>query len=215
MKPTILFKNLGVDREAPHTRQQFNMNPDFLAESEGVNVQEQVQQLPQLQKLQADVDDIEQEYKDAVKAAVANKEMQAEYLENRLESLIDKQEAVLQQMMSRKPGFLTLPGQKAKWQTQIQQLQSLLSRLHNRLETVKEIHDGMGVHGSRIHELATAKVRHEKPELAAGWDDIRSAQRAHENLMRKLAKEQKTKQERELALSISKGRFLSLTRTIT
>ena len=33
--------------------------------------------------------------------------------------------------------------------------------------TVKEIHDGMGLHGPRIHELATGdKVRHDKPELA-------------------------------------------------
>ncbi len=35
---------------------------------------------------------IEQEYKDAVEAAVADKETQAENLENRLESLIDKKQ---------------------------------------------------------------------------------------------------------------------------
>ncbi|XIY54503.1 IncP plasmid survival protein KfrC family protein (plasmid) [Escherichia coli] len=110
-----------------------------------------------LQDSQTDAGNIEQEYKDAVEAAVADKETQAENLENRLESLIDKQEAVLQQMMSRQPGFLALPGKKAKWQSQVQQQQSLLSRLQNRLETVKEIHDGMGLHGPRLHELATVK----------------------------------------------------------
>ncbi|WP_407214845.1 IncP plasmid survival protein KfrC family protein [Enterobacter kobei] len=112
-------------------------------------------------------------------------------------------------MMSRQPGFLALPGQKAKWQSQVQQQQSVLSRLQNRLETVKEIHDGMGLHGPRIHELATAKVRHDKPELAEGWDEMRAAQRAHENLMRKQAKEQKEKLQREQAPSLSKGNGLS------
>lgn len=66
-----------------------------------------------------------------------------------------------------------------------------------------------------IHELATAKVRHDKPELAEGWDEMRAAQRAHENLMRKQAKEQKEKLQREQTPSLSKGNGLSLTRTIT
>ena len=226
MKPTTTFKNPGAVRDTSSPHQQLDITPDLLAESEAVNIQEQVQQLhdeqqqlindpSHLQDSQTDAGNIEQEYKDAVEAAVADKETQAENLENRLESLIDKQEAVLQQMMSRQPGFLALPGQKAKWKSQVQQQQSLLSRLQNRLETVKEIHDGMGLHGPRIHELATAKVRHDKPELAEGWDEMRAAQRAHENLMRKQAKEQKEKLQREQAPSLSKGNGLSLTRTIT
>ncbi len=226
MKPTTPFKNPGAVRDTSPPRQQPDITPDLLAESEAVNIQEQVQQLYDeqqqlindpyhLQDSQTDAGNIEQEYNDAVEAAVADKETQAENLENRLESLIDKQEAVLQQMMSRQPGFLALPGQKAKWKSQVQQQQSLLSRLQNRLETVKEIHEGMGLHGPRIHELAKAKVRHDKPELAEGWDEMRAAQRAHENLMRKQAKEQKEKLQREQAPSLSKGNGLSLTRTIT
>ncbi|EAY5119524.1 traN-like protein [Salmonella enterica] len=227
MKLTTPFNNPGVVRDTSLHRQQPDIKPDLLAESEAVNIQEQVQQLndeqqqqlindpSHLQGSQADAGNIEQEYKNAVEAAVAEKEIQAENLENRLESLIDKQEAILQQMMSRQPGFLALPGQKVKWQVQVQQQQSLLSRLQNRLEAVKEIHEGMGLHGSRIHELAKAKVRHDKPELAEGWDEMRAAQRAHENLMRKQAKEQKEKLQREQTPSLSKGNSLSLTRTIT
>ncbi len=227
MKLTTPFNNPGVVRDTSLHRQQPDIKPDLLAEWEAVNIQEQVQQLndeqqqqlinepSHLQDSQADAGNIEQEYKNAVEAVVAEKEIQAENLENRLESLIDKQEAILQQMMSRQPGFLALPGQKVKWQVQVQQQQSLLSRLQNRLEAVKEIHEGMGLHGPRIHELAKAKVRHDKPELAEGWDEMRAAQRAHENLMRKQAKEQKEKLQREQVPSRSKGNSLSLTRTIT
>ncbi|MGC0165521.1 traN-like protein, partial [Escherichia coli] len=143
MKPTTPFKNPGAVRDTSSPYQQLDITPDLLAESEAVNIQEQVQQLhdeqqqlindpSHLQDSQTDAGNIEQEYKDAVEAAVADKETQAENLENRLESLIDKQEAVLQQMMSRQPGFLALPGQKAKWKSQVQQQQSLLSRLQNR-----------------------------------------------------------------------------------
>ncbi|EIR2562972.1 TPA: IncP plasmid survival protein KfrC family protein [Escherichia coli] len=214
MKLTTPFNNPGVVWDTSLHRLQSDIKPDLLAESEAVNILEQVQQLND-EQLQLINDPIEQEYKDAVEAAVVEKETQAENLENRLESLIDKQEAILQQMMSRQPGFLALPGQKVKWQVQVQQQQSLLSRLQNRLETVKDIHEGMGLHGPRIHELATAKVRHDKPELAEGWDEMRAAQRAHENLMRKQAKKQKEKLQREQIPSLSKGNSLRLTRTIT
>ncbi|ECH9341639.1 traN-like protein [Salmonella enterica subsp. diarizonae] len=225
MKPTTTFKNPGAVRDTSPPRQQSDIKPDLLAESEAVNIQEQVQQLHDEQQLindpshlqdsQTDAGNIGQEYKDAVEAAVAEKETQAENLENRLESLIGKQEAILQQMMSRQPGFLALPGQKTKWQSQVQQQQSLLSRLQNRLEAVKEIHGGMGLHGPRIHELATAKVRYEKPDLAEGWDEMRAAHRAHENLMRRQAKEQKEKLQKEQAPSLGRSNGLSLTRTIT
>ncbi|WP_252340940.1 hypothetical protein [Escherichia coli] len=107
MKPTTPFKNPGAVRDTSSPRQQPDITPDLLAESEAVNIQEQVQQLhdeqqqlindpSHLQDSQTDAGNIEQEYKDAVEAAVADKETQAENLENRLESLIDKQEAVLQ-----------------------------------------------------------------------------------------------------------------------
>ncbi|HFW1439094.1 TPA: IncP plasmid survival protein KfrC family protein [Salmonella enterica subsp. enterica serovar Typhimurium] len=224
MKPVTPFQNPGQGRDTQAPRVQPDIKTDHTTDSDAANIQEQVQQLHDEQQQLADehpqlqennTDNVAQEYQDAVDAAIAEKETQAENLENRLESMIDKQETVLQQMMSKQPGFLSLPGQKAKWQSQVQQQQALLSRLQNRLETVKEIHDGMGLHGPKIHELATAKVRHDKPELAEGWDDMRAAHRAHENLMRKQAREQKEKLQRELSPSLSKGNGLSLTRTIT
>ncbi|HAT3955930.1 TPA: traN-like protein [Kluyvera ascorbata] len=222
MKPATPFKNPGNVRDTPLPP----AHSDVTADSDSINIQEQVQQLhdeqhmliageqSQQQDFQSDATAIEQKYNDAVDSAITDKEAQAENLENRLESQIDKQESVLQQMMSRQPGFLSLPGQKSKWQSQVQQQQALLSRLQNRLETVKEIHDGMGLHGPRINELATAKVRHKEPELAEGWDEMREAQRAHENLKRRQEKERKEKIRREQTPTLGKSNSLNLTRTI-
>lgn len=225
MKPVTPFNSPGLGRDAPPPRTQPDLKPDHTADSDAANIEEQVQQLhdeqqhladehPQLQDNNTGTDNVAQEYQDAIDAAIAEKETQAENLENRLESMIDKQETVLQQMMSKQPGFISLPGQKAKWQSQVQQQLALVNRLQNRLETVKEIHDGMGLHGPKIHELATAKVRHDKPELAEGWDEMRAAHRAHENLMRKQAKEQREKLRNEQAPTQGKSNSLSLSRSI-
>lgn len=227
MKLPTSPKHPGVGRDTPLPRLQPDLKLDTAADAEAANIQDQVQQLhdeqqsaseqPLIQGDTAETPNIEQDYKDAVEAAVLEKEAQAENLENRLEALIDKQETVLQQLMNRQPGILSLPGQKAKWKSQVQQQQALVSRMHNRLDTVKEIHDGMGLHSPRIHELATAKVRHDKPELAEGWDDMREAQRTHENLKRLREKERKEKIRKEQAPTLnnnqSKGNSLSLSRS--
>ncbi|EBM5962839.1 traN-like protein [Salmonella enterica] len=224
MKPATPFQNPGQSRDAQSSLIQPDIKPDYTADSEATNIQEQVQQLHDEQHQLAgehsqppetnpDTGNVEKDYQDALDAAIEEKEMQAENLENRLESLIDRQETALQQMMSKQPGILSLPGQKAKWQSQVQQQQAMLSRLQNRLETVKEIHEGMGLHGPRIHELATAKVRHDKPELAEDWDEMRAAHRAHENLMRKQAREQKEKLRREQVPTQGKSHNLSLSRS--
>ena len=83
----------------------------------------------------------------------------------------------MQQTQARQSGILALPGARAKWQQQ--QQQNTMQRLHGRLESVREIKDGMGVHGLRIEELAIRKLRAQEPELAREWDDRQEAQRLH------------------------------------
>jgi len=226
MKSIPISRHPGLGRDS-HLRPppQPVHQSDPMAEAEAADIQNQVQQLHDMPVSSEertftpsqDVNeggDVAQAYKEAMDAAVEQKEMQAETLENRLESLLDKQESVLQQIMSRQPGILSLPSQKAKWQSQVQQQQALVSRLHSRLDTVKEIHEGIGLHGTRIEELAAAKVRHDRPLLAEGWDEMREAQRAHENLMRKQAKENKASLSQEQVVSQGMGQRQSLTRTI-
>ena len=139
---------------------------------------------------------LEFQYSAAFAVQVEAKHDQAERIEASLEDLIERQESRMQQAQAKQPGMLALPSTRAKWQQEMQQQQARLQRLHGRLETVREIKEGMGVHSPRIEELATRKLRAQEPDLSSEWDDMREAQRRHEALQRKEAQEKKQVQER-------------------
>lgn len=134
---------------------------------------------------------LESQYSAAFGALVRAKHNQAEHIEDKLENLIEQQASRLQRMQSQQPGMLTLPGTRSKWQQQIQQQTRSMQRLHGRLETVREIKEGMGINGPRIEELATRKLRAQDPALVSDWDGLREAQRQHQALLRKQEQEKK------------------------
>lgn len=200
--------------------------PKRLADAAGSRRVSDVQQqadglLKQAQEVQAEqqaaleTSPLASEYSAALAAQIEAKQDQAARIEDRLEGLIEQQESRLMQIEARQPGLLALPGQRARWQGQVQQQQALLNRLHGRLESVREIKEGMGVHAPRIEELATRKLRAEHPELAEGWDEMKEAARRHQALMRK--KEQERRQQLARAgddgQDIGRSRGLSLSQT--
>ena len=140
---------------------------------------------------------VEQSYPETLALYVQAKHDQVEHIEDRLENLIDRQQARLQQTQASAPGRLSLPGSKRAWQNQQAQQQARLQTLHARLEAVREIKEGMGLHSPKIEELATRKMRAENPELASDWDAMREAARRHELLMRKQEQERKQSQAQE------------------
>ena len=140
---------------------------------------------------------LESQYSAAFAAQVEAKYDQAERIEGRLENLIELQASRLQQTQSSQPGLLALLGTRTKWQQQMQQQQGTMLRLQGRLETVREIKEGMGIHGPRIEELATRKLRAQEPELANDWDDMLKAQRQQQALQRKQEREINQALERE------------------
>jgi hypothetical protein len=178
--------------------------------SEADELQRQAEDAQGEQQLILETSPLKSQYGAALAAQVEAKHDQVERIESRLEDIIEQQEAKLHQIEAKQPGFLSLPSTKTSWQSQVQQQQALLQRLHNRLDGVREIKDGMGLHGPRIEELATRKLRQAEPDLAEGWDEMRAAQRAHEALMRKKDQEKRLKVEREQAPTLSRGQTQSL-----
>ncbi|MET0090824.1 MAG: phosphoribosyltransferase [Candidatus Thiodiazotropha sp.] len=162
---------------------------------------EAAESLEQQQYSLLDSAPIEQTYQETLVAYVQSKHDQVERIEDRLEALVDRQQARLQQMQSRSPGFLSLPSTKRAWQTQQAQCRARLQVLHHRLDAVREIKDGMGLHSPKVEELATRKMRAENPELASDWDAMRLAVRQHEAFVKKQAQEQKQAQSRGQGLS--------------
>lgn len=168
---------------------------DAVAQADALLERAQEAQAEQTALLEASP--LESQYSAAFAAQVEAKRDQAERIEDRLETLIEQQASRLQQTQASQPGLLSRPGARAKWQSQVQQQQSAMQRLHGRLEAVREIKEGMGAHGPRIEELAHRKVRAHEPELAKDWDEMREAQRLHQALLRKQEQEKKQALERE------------------
>jgi TolA-binding protein len=109
------------------------------------------------------------QYTAALAAQVDAKHDQTERIEDRLENLIELQASRLQQVQVQQPGFLALPGTRQLWQQKLQQQQNTLQKLRGRLEAVREIKEGMGLHCPRIEELAAHKLRFKEPGMSSEW----------------------------------------------
>ncbi|MDX6018618.1 phosphoribosyltransferase [Shewanella indica] len=149
---------------------------------------------------------VEQSYQEALSLYVQAKHEQVEHIEERLEGLIDRQQASLAQSRSNPPGLLSRPSTKRAWQTLQARQRARIQTLHSRLDAVREVKEGMGLHSPRIEELATRKLRAERPELAADWDAMRESLRRHQMVVRKQEQEQKQAREH------SRGQSLAINR---
>ena len=154
---------------------------------------------------------LDQTYQEALALYVQAKHDQVERIEDRLENLIDRQQARLQQTQANQPGLLSRPGAKRAWQNQQMLQQARLQSLHVRLEAVREIKEGMGLHSPKVEELATRKMRAENPELASDWDAMREAARRHQALQRREEQERKQAQALERP---GRSQSLGLTRPV-
>ncbi|MEQ1740224.1 MAG: IncP plasmid survival protein KfrC family protein [Methyloglobulus sp.] len=134
---------------------------------------------------------LESQYTAALATQVDAKHDQTERIEDRLENLIELQASRLQQVQVQQPGFLALPGTRQLWQQKLQQQQNTLQKLRGRLEAVREIKEGMGLHCPRIEELAAHKLRFKEPGMAADWVERQEAQRRHQALIRQQEQNQK------------------------
>ena len=138
---------------------------------------------------------LEVQYAATFEAFVQAKHDQVDRIEDKLESLIDRQNVKLQAARTQEPGILSRPGVRTKWQQQIQKQLRVIQRLQHRLENVQEIRDGMGIYSPKIEELATRKLRTQEAELAAEFDDMREAQRLHQVLQREKERKKHLSQE--------------------
>lgn len=176
-----------------------------VATSDGAELLKEAEGLELAQQTALEAAPIEQAYQEELAFYTQSKSAQVEHIEDRLEHLIDRQQARLQQSQAGKPGLLSRPGARQEWQSQQARQQARLQVLHTRLEFVREIKEGMGLHGPKVEELATRKMRAENPELASSWDAMQEAQRRHQAHIKKQEQEKKQTQEQRLGRSHSLG----------
>ena len=130
-------------------------------------------------------------YQEMLEIYLQTKHGQVESIEDKLETLIVQQQALLQQSEAKKPGLLSMPNTKQEWAVRQSREQARLHVLHNRLDIVRELKEGMGVHSPKLEELAERKLRRHDPTLAQEWDSSLEAHRKHQALQRKQGQEKK------------------------
>nr|WP_192383870.1 phosphoribosyltransferase [Pseudomonas sp. PDM20]MBD9686823.1 phosphoribosyltransferase [Pseudomonas sp. PDM20] len=150
-------------------------------------------ELEQQQGSSIETPPVEQVYEALLKGYVEAKHHQVERIESRLENQIERQQSRIQSTLASKPGLFSLPSTKASWDSRQVAQQARLSTLGSRLEFVREIKEGMGIHSPKIEELAARKLREAQPDLAADFDAEQQNKRRRQVAAREgdLAQEQK------------------------
>ena len=115
---------------------------------------------------------LEQNYQETFSSYILAKYEQADHIESRLEHLIDRRQAHLQQRQLFQPGFLSLPATRKAWQAEQTRQLTRLNTLRARLKTVQKIKSGI-----RIETFANSKMRRENLQLARDWDVMQQAKR--------------------------------------
>ena len=141
---------------------------------------------------------LEQDYRETLSSYILAKYEQADRIEDRLEHLIDRRQAHLQQRQLSQSGFLSLPATRKAWQAEQARQQAGLNRLRARLKAVQKIKNGI-----RIEAFAASKMRKENPQLASDWDAMQQAKRQAQA---------RAKQQNRNLLEKSRGRSLGLDR---
>jgi uncharacterized protein YdiU (UPF0061 family) len=171
------------------------------AQADGLSEQAQAVKAEQTAMLEATP--LESKYGAAFAALVEAKYGQAERIEDRLENLISQQTSRLQHTQTGQSGLFIRLGAQAS-QNQVKQ-QRIIQRLHDRLEAVREIKEGMGVHDPRIEELATRKLRAREPGLTREWEDMCEAHRLHQAMLRRQEQEKRRALEVEQHVHLGMG----------
>ena len=157
----------------------------------GKDLLERAQEAQSQQAALLDTTSLDSRYNGALAEYVEAKYEQVERLEDRLENLLEQEMAKLEDYQVHRPsGLLLRLGARATWERQQAGKQATIQRLQNRLEHVRDIKEEMGLHGPKIEELATRKLRLKEPDLAREWDDMRTAQRNHEATERQKIEQQ-------------------------
>ncbi len=151
-----------------------------------------------------DAGQIKDTYQNTLNTYVQAKHEQVEIIESRLKNIINQQQVKLQQLQSNTPGVFSMPKTRHIWQAQKAQQQARLHSLQNRLSSVVEIKEGMGLQSPRIEELATRKMRTQNPELTSKMDAVIMAARKHE-----IERRMKDKKAQNLEHGQGKGRSLT------
>ena len=165
------------DREREIPRQDKNQEESALPQGRGESLVAQldsaVNQAEQLRAQQT-----QQHYSDQLGVYVQEKAKLIGRLQSSLAASLISEQAQLQAIQQRAPGWTAGKKAHAQWEQQVARRKTRIAQLAQRLDRVGEIEEAAGVYAERkIEELAERKLRLDKPELFQEWDKIRHRER--------------------------------------
>jgi hypothetical protein len=121
---------------------------------------------------------IQQQYSDQLGIYVQEKAQQIDRLQSSLAASLTSEQAQLQAIQQRAPGWTAGKKTHAQWEQQVARRKTRIAQIALRLDRVGEIEEAAGVYAeTKIEELAERKLRLDKPELAQEWDKIQHRER--------------------------------------
>jgi hypothetical protein len=121
---------------------------------------------------------VQQQYCDQLGVYVQEKAEQIDRLQSSLTAALTSEQAQLQAIQQRTPGWTAGKKAHAQWEQQVARRKTRIAQIALRLERVGEIEEAAGIYAeTKIEELAEHKLRFEKPELTLEWDMIQHSER--------------------------------------
>ena len=109
---------------------------------------------------------------------VQEKAEQIDRLQFCLAAALTSEQAQLQAIQQRAPGWTAGDRAHIQWEQQVARRKTRIAQIALRLDRVGEIEEAAGVYAeTKIEELAERKLRLDKPELAQEWDTIQHRER--------------------------------------
>src|SRR5271165_4422429 len=174
-KRALMIETQDHERGIPRQdkTQEESALPQGRGESLVAQLDSAVNQAEQLRDQQ-----IQQQYSDQLGIYVQEKAQQIDRLQSSLAASLTSEQAQLQAIQQRAPGWTAGKKAYAQWQQQVARRKTRIAQIALRLDRVGEIEEAAGVYAERkIEELAERKLRFDKPELAQEWDTIQHRER--------------------------------------
>lgn len=138
---------------------------------------------------------IENQYTDSLSSIINEKNEQVKRLETKLSKLITETNSQIGRLQSTKPGIFSLPGKKKEWDNKINQQKHIVTVATQRLELVHEIRDDMGLHSSKIEDMAKKKLYFRDPHLVKKYRGV--VQNENEKRIAESNKKEEKKRQQE------------------
>lgn len=157
------LKTIEIERAEPLTTAEiFSLNEVVPDRSEEVRRSEHI-------KSEAEDLSIPEQYEFALDLVTTARFEKAEFLENKIENMIEKQVTQLRQMNQNRPNFLPLSKKKKVWNQNLAKHQTTVNRLRERLRIVHEIKEKVTHEGPTIEIFAKKKLQFHDPSLVAKY----------------------------------------------